>query len=94
MPITGDMSYLVSEIKIETCHLMLQLVNGLGNPWVQEPYPYPTQQNPDSWHGYGFCWVGYGLLVGFCVYVPLTGNPWVTFEKSISCHNNLRKVFS
>ena len=30
MPITGDMSYLVSEIKIETCHSMLQLVNGMG----------------------------------------------------------------
>jgi hypothetical protein len=29
MPIMGDMSYLVSEIKIETCHLMSQLVIGM-----------------------------------------------------------------
>ena len=81
MPIMGDMSYLVSEIKIKTCHLMLQLVNDLGNPWVPRtiaiPNPAKTQTHG---MGMGFCWVGYGLLVGFCVYVPVTGNPWVTFK--------------
>ena len=31
-----------------------------------------------------------GLLVGFCGYVPVTGDPWVILKKLISCHNNLR----
>ena len=56
MPITGDMNYLVSEIKIETCHLMLQLVNGLGNSWVQEPYPAKTLT-----HGMGMVFAGLGM---------------------------------
>jgi hypothetical protein len=59
-------------------------VNGLGNPWVPRAIPIP---NPAKTHthvmGMGFCWVGFGLLVGSCGYVPVTGNPWVTFKKSI-----------
>jgi len=60
------------------------VVNGLGNPWVPRATPIP---NPAKTHthamGMGFCWVGFGLLVGSCGYVPVTGNPWVTFKKSI-----------